>query len=239
MQWHDGRLLGSMFQRIRNVFLTNWFLTMSPDPDPLPRKKVKHYDNGEPHFLTFSCFQRMPLLSKDRTREWFVDALERARNEHGFHLWAWVIMPEHVHILLWPPYHLISPDPRSLQGRIHGILTSIKRPVAKKAIAYLRKHAPDFLQRLTVRNSGRVYQRFWQAGSGFDENASEPDALHAMADYIHQNPVRRGLVNRAEDWPWSSARDWMCLSDSRITVDRTIPPTLDVPWTNRHADRGM
>ena len=211
---------------------------MSLDPDPQPRKKVKHYDNGEPHFLTFSCFHRMPLLSKDRTREWFIDSIEGARNEHGFHLWAWVIMPEHVHILLWPPYQLISPDPRSLRGRIRGILTSIKRPVAKRAITYLRKNAPDFLQRLTVKNSGRVYERFWQAGSGFDENVSEPGALHAMADYIHQNPVRRGLVNRAVDWPWSSARDWMRLPDSRIKVDRTIPPTLDVPWTNRRTDRG-
>ena len=212
---------------------------MSTEQGPLPRKKVKHYDNGEPHFLTFSCYQRMPLLSKDRTREWFVDALNQARTEHGFHLWAWVIMPEHVHILLWPPMQLISPNPRSLQGRIGGILTSIKRPVAKKAITYLRKNAPDFLRRLTVRNSGRIYERFWQAGSGYDENVSELDALHAMVNYVHHNPVKRGLVTRAEDWPWSSARDWMRLPESRLAVDRTIPETFDIPWTNRRADRGL
>jgi putative transposase len=211
---------------------------MSTDREPSPRKTVKHYDNGEPHFLTFSCYQRMPLLSKDRSRLWFLEALERARSNHGFHLWAWVIMPEHVHVLLWPPISMISPDPDSWRGRIRGILSSIKRPVGEKAIAYLREHSPDFLQRLTVVNSGRTYHRFWQAGSAYDENLSEPEALHAMADYVHNNPVKRGLVNRAEDWPWSSARAWMNRSDLPIRIDRTIPEVLDVPWTNRRADRG-
>ncbi len=204
-----------------------------------PRKTVKHYDNGEPHFLTFSCYQRLPLLSKDRSRLWFLDALERARSDHGFQLWAWVVMPEHVHLLLWPPFSLISPDPHSGRGRIRGILSSIKRPVGEKAIAYLREHSPNFLQRLTVTTSNRTYHRFWQAGSAYDENISDPAILHAMADYIHYNPVKRGLVNRAEEWPWSSARTWKDGNDSPIRIDRTIPEKLDVPWMNRRADRGL
>jgi len=210
---------------------------MSNDGNPSPRKTVKHYDNGEPHFLTFSCYQRLPLLSKDRSRLWFLEALEQARSNHGFHLWAWVIMPEHVHILLWPPFSMVSPDPRSGRGRIRGILSSIKRPVGEKAIAYLRQHSPDFLERLTVTTSNRTYHRFWQPGSGYDENVSAPDALHAMANYVHYNPVKRGLVSRQEEWPWSSARNWIDRTDSPIRIDRTIPAVLDVPWTHRRADR--
>jgi putative transposase len=61
---------------------------MSRDPEPPSRKKVKHCDNGEPHFLTFSCYLRLPLLSKDRTRQWFVETLEEARTVHRLHLWA-------------------------------------------------------------------------------------------------------------------------------------------------------
>ena len=75
-----------------------------------------------------------------------VEALEEARAIHGFHIWAWVIMPEHVHVLLWPPFDLISPEPHCMKGRICGILSSIKRPVAEKAIAHLGDNAPDFLQ---------------------------------------------------------------------------------------------
>ena len=62
-----------------------------------PRKTVKHYDVfGDAHFLTFSCYHQIPLLSKDRTRLWFIEELNKARTKHQFDLWAWVIMPEHV-----------------------------------------------------------------------------------------------------------------------------------------------
>src|SRR5947207_2344717 len=102
---------------------------MEPADKPVIRKNVKHFNNpGEAHFLTFSCYKRLPLLSKDRTRWWFVEAVEKARIEHEFDLWAWVIMPEHVHMLLWP---------RQPVYRMDRILASIKKPVGSKAIAHL------------------------------------------------------------------------------------------------------
>jgi putative transposase len=198
------------------------------------RKLVKHYDNGEPHFLTFSCHRRLPLLSKDRTRVWFIEALAEARRIHGFHLWAWVVMPEHAHLLIWPPLSHVATESVSSKGKTSAILADIKRPVGQKAIQYLEKHAPQFLSRLTVRNRNRIYRRFWLAGSGYDENISDPEALHEVVAYVHQNPVRRGLVSRAEDWPWSSARDWSSApTDRPLCVDRTLPATLEVPWSGR------
>ena len=60
------------------------------------RKTCKRYDiPGDAHALTFSCFHGQPFLSKDRTRTWLVEALDRARSKHSFHIWAYVIMPEH------------------------------------------------------------------------------------------------------------------------------------------------
>src|SRR5262249_34112682 len=148
---------------------------------------------------TFSCYRRLPLLSKDRTRWWFVEALEDARREHRFELWAWVIMPEHVHLLVYP---------REVKYKTARILAAVKRPVGEQAIAYLRQQAPDFLQRLAVINRTRPYPRFWQAGPGHDRNPDEPRAIHQAVAYLHANPVRRGLVERPEDWFWSSAADW-------------------------------
>jgi putative transposase len=178
------------------------------------RKQVRHYDNGAPHFLTFSCHRRLRLLSRDRTRNWFVQALADVRKIHGFHLWAWVIMPEHVHLLIRPPISQIASQSASSKGRISTILADIKRPVGQKSIQYLEERAPDFLQRLTVRNRNRTYRRFWLPGSGYDENVVNPQDLHDVIAYIHENPVRRGLVSRAEDWQWSSARDWLSLPTS-------------------------
>jgi putative transposase len=71
--------------------------------EPRRRKKVRHFDEpGHAHFLTFSCYRRLPLLSENCTRLWLLNALEAARTKHAFDLWAWVIVPEHVHLLLWP-----------------------------------------------------------------------------------------------------------------------------------------
>jgi hypothetical protein len=64
---------------------------------PKRRKNVQHFNEpGDAHFFTFSCYQRMALLSKDRTRWWLLEAVEDAREKHRFDLWAWVFMPEHV-----------------------------------------------------------------------------------------------------------------------------------------------
>ena len=180
-----------------------------------PRKTVKHYDIfGDAHFLTFSCYHQIPLLSKDRTRLWFVEELNKARTKHQFDLWAWVIMPEHVHLLI---------RPRLRNCKISKILASIKKPVSYKAIRFLQENNPEFLERLTVRTARGTQHRFWQAGPGDDHNLYEPKAIHNAIEYIHNNPVRRGLVRFANDWLWSSACDWSGLGHPHITVDRTVP----------------
>jgi putative transposase len=123
-------------------------------------------------------------------------------------------MPEHVHLLIWP---------RRRDYRTSLILADIKRPVGQEAIAWLEANRPEFLERLTVRNRNRTFRRFWQAGPGQDHNVYDPATAHDIAEYIHFNPVRRGLVAQPEDWPWSSAADWMNTGEAALKVDRTIP----------------
>jgi putative transposase len=185
------------------------------------RKRVRRFDiPGDAHFLTFSCFHRMPLLSKDRTRKWLVEAIADARMKHGFELWAWVIMPEHVHLLIYP---------RRDATKVSKVLADIKRPVAQSAIAYLVARRSPFLRRLTVQNAKRTYRRFWQAGPGQDHNIYDPETAHRVVEYIHNNPVRRDLVRYADEWIWSSARDWSGHSTALIRVDRTLPAVVEIP----------
>ncbi len=179
------------------------------------RKQVRFRNvAGDAHFLTFSCFHRLPLLGNDRTRRWMVDAIAEAQTRFAFDLWAWVIMPEHVHLLLFPrlrPYDMST------------IISQIKKPVGTKAIRYIERNAPSYLDKLTVINKNRTYRHFWQPGPGYDENIDDPVAIRRVINYIHQNPVRRGLVEKAEDWEWSSARDWAGLDSPLLKVDRTLP----------------
>jgi putative transposase len=188
-------------------------------PSHPARKRVRHFDlPGDAHFLTFSCFHRLPLQSKDRTRTWLVEAIVKARAKWTFDLWAWVIMPEHVHLLI---------HPRGVDTRISGILADIKRPVGQRAMAYLIERKSPFLKQLTVPRTDRVYRRFWQAGPGQDRNVYDAETAHRIVTYIHNNPLRRGLVGKAEDWLWSSAGDWAGVAGRYIQVDRSLPAVVE------------
>ncbi|MBL8823391.1 MAG: transposase [Planctomycetia bacterium] len=180
---------------------------------------MKHFEiEGHAHFLTFSNYRRIPMLSKERTCHWFVDAVAKARVEQEFDVWAWVIMPDHAHMLIWP---------RRPKYKMGPILQAIKQPIAIRAIGHLRRHAPKFLNKLRVVNKNRTYHRFWQPGGGFDGNQVEPAAIHEIIEYIHNNPVRAGLVEKAIDWKYSSARDWAGFPNVILPVDRTVPTWLN------------
>ena len=158
----------------------------------------------------------MPLLSKDRTRQWFIEALDKARNKLHFKLWAYVIMPEHVHVLLLP----LAPG-----AEIAPILKAVKQSVSRKAIAHLRANAPEWLERLKVtRPTGRVEHRFWQQGGGYDRNINNPATARKVIEYIHNNPVRRGLVDTPTEWEWSSARWYAGETDVKLRIDSHSAP---------------
>jgi putative transposase len=122
-------------------------------------------------------------------------------------------MPEHVHLLVYPGE---AADKMSL------FLQAVKEPVARKAIAYLKANSPAWLSRLRGRQGKRIRHRFWQPGGGYDRNITTAAALRAVIDYIHANPVRRGLVARPEDWQWSSARWFAGLSPVEMEMDGMI-----------------
>jgi putative transposase len=179
------------------------------------KRRRRHEEDGHARELTFSCYRGYQFLSRDRTRKWFIDALETARTKWSFDLWAYVLMPEHVHLLVLP---------RQADLEVGRMVGQIKEVVARKAIGYLREHAPGWLPRITVREGKRVRHRFWQPGGGYDRNAVELYSVYQMIEYIHANPVRRGLVADAEDWPWSSARWYAGIRPVPIEMDPTLPP---------------
>jgi putative transposase len=176
-------------------------------------------DPGHAHALIFSCFQRQAFLSKDRSRKWLIEAIDRARTKHGFHVWAYVIMPEHAHLLIWP---------RKPEYDISDILNSIRQSVAKRALLNVRREAPAFLQQMADRQpNGKTHYRFWQRGGGYDRNVIDQKTAHQQIEYIHNNSVRRGLCTRTEDWLWSSARDYARVRTGPLIVDWESLPMID------------
>ena len=101
--------------------------------------------------------------------------------------------------------------------------------MGRKAITYLEARAPAFLEKLTVvRHDGACERRFWQAGGGYDRNVVEVTTALKIIEYIHRNPVRRGLVERPEDWPWSSARWYAGQRPVPLEMDAMLPDIYDV-----------
>ena len=168
-------------------------------------KRMRRWEVRQPRFLTFSCYQRLPLLGRAEWRDAFVESLGAARDRLGFRLIAWVVMPEHVHLIVVPGERPI-PD----------VLRAIKQPVAQRAIRRWKEKDAKVLRRIEV---GEGRHRYWQAGGGFDRNLRDQDDLAEKVAYVHHNPVKRGLVERATDWRWSSARWYAGERDGVLTID--------------------
>ena len=120
-----------------------------------------------------------------------------AKSKHNFDLWAYVFMPEHVHLIIYPKVRGYS---------VSSILQTIKQSVSRKAIRHIKQQSVS-LKKFATGQKGRPY-RFWQAGGGYDRNIKSDNSVVNVIRYIHNNPVRRKLVSHPLQWHYSSALDW-------------------------------
>src|SRR5271157_4795207 len=88
----------------------------------MPKGLKRFYGRGHLHFVTFSCYRRLPLLKTVRARQLFVRELGRVRAEYGFLLVGYVVMPEHVHLLISEPK----------KGTPSTVLQMLKQRVSQK-----------------------------------------------------------------------------------------------------------
>jgi putative transposase len=173
---------------------------------------------GHTHELTFCCYKGYKFMTSDRTCAWLADAIEDARVEWDFDLWAYVFMPEHVHLVV---------HPRDTSYDIADIRKAMKTPVGRKGIKFIQEHAREWLPKITRKRGSKMERLFWQSGGGYDRNVVEPQTLMKMIDYIHMNPVRRGLVELAADWKWSSAAWYLDAGDVPMVPDPIPPEWMD------------
>jgi putative transposase len=179
-------------------------------------KRCRRYNlAGNAHELTFSCYNNQPFLLAERICKYLVDSIIRSREKHQFDLWAYVFMPNHVHLLICP---------RKQQYSISDILLSIKQPVSRKALGYLKINNPDGLKYLATSQRHRPF-RFWQKGGGYDRNITRVETVINSVHYLHNNPVRKGLVESAGRWCYSSAADWQGARQGPIPIDFDSFPT--------------
>jgi len=88
-------------------------------------------------------------------------------------------------------------------------------------------NAPHWLPRVTRLRGTRIERHFWLPGGGYDRNIETSTALLRMIDYIHMNPVRRGLIETPSEWKWSSAAWYLNGTPTPFEIDRVPAEWLD------------
>lgn len=189
----------------------------------MPMKRIHRRNINEPgqaHELTFSCYRRLPLLDSDRVRGFLAESINAAKAEPDFAVWAYVFMPEHVHLIVYP---------RRVEYDIAAIRKAIEEPAARRALNHLRMEGSEWLPQLERQRGGKAEFLFWQSGGGYDRNIESAKVLLAAMEYIHLNPVRRCLVDHDTDWKWSSAAFIADQGTSPVQVDPIPSEWLLIP----------
>jgi putative transposase len=143
------------------------------------------------HFITCSCYHRMPKLNTARGRDRFLSILEQTRERYRFVVVGYVVMPEHVHLLLSEPEI----------GTPSTVMQVLKQRTARALLPKKKRRDPR--QRSLFGEVPRA--PFWQARF-YDFNVWTSKKRIEKLRYMHRNPVKRGLVTSPEQWRWSSCR---------------------------------
>ena len=155
---------------------------------PSRLKRYQHF--GSDHFLTFSSYRRLALLKSDHACRTFEGVLEKVRRWYGFYVFGYVIMPDHVHLLV--------SEPR--EDELSAAVQMLKQMVARRM------------------QPGGTDRPFWQARY-YDFNVITRKKWIEKLRYIHRNPVTRGLVAAPEDWPWSSYPHWLTGEKGAVEIE--------------------
>jgi putative transposase len=177
----------------------------------MPWGLKRYHQTRQLHFVTFSCYHRKPLLADPQVRDTFVRTLETVRRWYGFWLIGYVVMPDHVHLLL------SEPERKNLALVLQMLKQMVSRnlPPQVGGQSYREAKGGDIPPQV----SGDLQpQPFWQARY-YDFNVWSEQKRVEKLRYIHRNPVKRGLVERPEDWLWSSFHHYLTGEEGVVEIE--------------------
>ena len=148
----------------------------------MAHKLIRHYGRGHLHFITFTCYRRLPLLRSVRARNVFVQILGEVRDRYGFSLVGYVVMPDHIHLLVSEP----------AKGTPSTAIQVLKQRVSRR----LRRKRPALAGQfnLAFANGEDSLPRFWQRRF-YDFNVWSLKKRVEKLHYMHMNPLKRKLVD--------------------------------------------
>jgi len=185
----------------------------------MPWGLQRFQQSRQSHFVTFCCYDRCPSFAANASKRIFENALERVRRRFGLCIYGYVVMPEHVHLLLSEP---AQPDiPLNPSGG------PLKPSFGLSGDLFLADAIKSLKQGVSRRLIGEA-EHLWQRRY-YDFNIRNYQQFVEKLRYIHRNPVKSGLCKRPEDWEWSSFRQHATGCAGRVEIE--------CEWTARERER--
>jgi putative transposase len=159
----------------------------------MPTGLKRRYGQGHLHFITCSCCRRLPLLRSVGSRNVFAKIPAEVRGRYGFALVGYVIMPEHIHLLISEPQ----------KGTPSTVMQVLKQRVSRCLRGEPGGQLSAARSNLHSCSADCELNQFWEPRFyGF--NVWSQTKKVEKLQYMHMNPVKRNLVAHPKDWPWSS-----------------------------------
>jgi putative transposase len=163
----------------------------------MPKGLRRFYGGGDVHYITSSCYQRRSFLGSAARGDLFLKIFEEVRRKYQFQVIGYVAMPEHIHLLIG------EPDERTVAVPMQVLKQRVSRQCLARGRSRSRKEADP--------------PPFWYPRS-YDFNVFSEKKIAEKLDYIHWNPVKRGLVASSEQWRWSSYRYYAMGEDGPVKI---------------------
>ena len=171
--------------------------------------RLYHYDRLETaRFVTFSCYQRRKLLKSGLELSIVSSHINRLREKLGFRIHGFVLMPEHVHLVVTPPK----------DSKLGVEIGRMKARSAMEILSHWRSmehYIPERSAR-KIHNAGQPV--FWHRRC-YDHNCRSIETVREKIQYCHNNPVKRELVKEPRDWKYSSYNWYLGERDVPILID--------------------
>jgi putative transposase len=190
----------------------------------MPWGLIRFQQSGQSHFVPFCCYHRRRLFTTDVSCGIFESALERVRHTFGLQVYGYVVMPEHVHLLL----------SEAQRDTLADALKSLKQGVSRRLISDPLKPKSGNGALIPLKPKAGLngppvpLEHFWQKRY-YDFNIRNYAQFVEKLRYIHRNPVKAGLCERPEDWQWSSFRHYATGAEGRVEIESE--------WTARKRER--
>lgn len=177
--------------------------------------KYKPGEDAIAHFVTFAVVGWIDVFSREYYKEIVVNSLKYCQEHKGLTLHAWVIMTNHVHLII-----------STNSNKIQDIIRDLKKYTSKQIIAAIRENPTESRKEWMLNlfkyagnnNSNNKDYQFWkQDYHPIELNTAEK--VKDRLDYLHENPVRSGLVWEPWYYKYSSAIDYYTIEHGLLQIE--------------------